>query len=62
MYTKCTTFYTGRAHVRAAIPQVLELAAGGAFAPQRVTTRTLAWADAAEALLEPGWTKLVFER
>ena len=62
MYTKCTTFYTGRAHVRAAIPQVLELAASGALAPERVTTRTLAWAEAAEALLEPGWAKLVFER
>ncbi|HTA35971.1 MAG TPA: alcohol dehydrogenase catalytic domain-containing protein [Solirubrobacteraceae bacterium] len=62
MYTKCATFKTGRAHVRPAIPHVLELAASGALEPERVTTRTVAWNDAADALLEPGWCKLVFER
>ncbi|HEY2719168.1 MAG TPA: hypothetical protein VGI52_06015, partial [Solirubrobacteraceae bacterium] len=62
MYTKCITFKTGRAHVREAMPHVLALAADGALAPERVTTRTVPWADAADALLERGWTKLVIER
>jgi alcohol dehydrogenase len=62
MYTKCATFKTGRAHVRPAMPHVLELAASGAIEPQRITTRTVAWADAADALLERDWCKLVFER
>jgi alcohol dehydrogenase len=62
MYTKCITFKTGRAHVREAMPHVLALAADGALAPERVTTRTVPWADAAEALLERRWTKLVIER
>jgi alcohol dehydrogenase len=62
MYTKCITFKTGRAHVREAIPHVLELAASGALQPERVTTRTVAWADAPDALLQGDWTKLVIER
>ena len=62
MYTKGVTFHTGRAHVREAMPQVLELAASGALRPELVTTRVVPWADAADALLEGGWTKLVIER
>jgi len=62
MYTKCITFKTGRAHARAAIPHVLALAASGELQPERVTTRTVRWGDAAEALLERDWTKLVIER
>jgi threonine dehydrogenase-like Zn-dependent dehydrogenase len=62
MYTKGITFKTGRAHVREAMPHVLELAASGAISPQRVTTRVVTWADAAEALRERDWTKLVIER
>ena len=62
MYTKGITFKTGRAHVREAMPQVLELAAAGALHPERVTTRVVPWADAPDALLEGGWTKLVIER
>jgi alcohol dehydrogenase len=62
MYTKCITFKTGRAHVREAIPHVLELAASGALQPERITTRTVAWEDAPEALLQGDWTKLVIER
>jgi alcohol dehydrogenase len=62
MYTKCVTFKTGRAHVRAAMPHVLALAASGELQPERVTTRTVRWDDAAEALLERDWTKLVIER
>jgi alcohol dehydrogenase len=62
MYTKCITFKTGRAHVREAIPHVLQLAVQGALHPELVTTNTVAWADAADALLQPGWTKLIIER
>ena len=62
IYTKGITFRTGRGHVRQAIPRVLELAADGALRPEVVTTSVVRWDDAAEALLEPGWTKLVFER
>jgi alcohol dehydrogenase len=62
MYTKGITFKTGRAHVREAMPQVLELAAAGALHPELVTTRVVPWADASAALIEGGWTKLIFER
>ena len=62
MYTRAVTFRTGRVHARPVIPDVLKLAAAGVFHPERVTTRVLPWADAAEALLERGWTKLVFQR
>lgn len=61
MYTKCIVFRTGRAHVRAAMPKVLALAADG-FRPERVTTRVVPWPDAPDALVEGGWTKLVIER
>ena len=62
MYMKCITFVTGRVHARAVMPHVLELAAGGKLHPEQVTTRVVEWDDAAEALLEPGWTKLIFRR
>jgi threonine dehydrogenase-like Zn-dependent dehydrogenase len=62
MYTKGITFRTGRAHVREAMPHVLELADAGKLRPERVTSRVVQWSDAAEALLEGGWTKLVIER
>ncbi|HEV2924123.1 MAG TPA: alcohol dehydrogenase catalytic domain-containing protein [Solirubrobacteraceae bacterium] len=62
MYTKGITFRTGRAHVREAMPHVLALAAAGKLRPERVTTRVVQWSDAADALLERGWTKLVIER
>ena len=62
MYTKGITFKTGRANARPAMPHVLELAASGALRPELVTTSVVGWADAADALLERGWTKLVFER
>jgi len=62
MYTKGITFRTGRANARPAMGHVLELAASGALRPELVTTAVHAWADAPAALLEGGWTKLVFER
>jgi alcohol dehydrogenase len=62
MYIKGITFKTGRAHARAAIPHVLELAADGDLQPERVTSRTVGWEEAADALLERDWVKLVIER
>jgi threonine dehydrogenase-like Zn-dependent dehydrogenase len=62
MYTKGITFKTGRVHVREAMPHVLELAAAGAFQPERVTTRVVPWVDARHALLDGGWAKLVMVR
>jgi alcohol dehydrogenase len=62
MYTKGITFRTGRVNAREAIPQVLELAASGALRPELITTEVVAWSDAADALAEGGWTKLVVER
>jgi threonine dehydrogenase-like Zn-dependent dehydrogenase len=62
MYSKGITFKTGRANARETMPHVLELAASGALHPELVTTSVVAWADASDALLERGWTKLVIER
>jgi len=62
MYTKGITFKTGRANARPAMPHVLELTASGALHPEHVTTRVVSWADAADALVERDWTKLVIER
>lgn len=62
MYTKGITFRTGRANAREAMPHVLELAAAGAVKPELVTSRVVDWADAAPALIERDWTKLVIER
>ncbi|HEY4810944.1 MAG TPA: alcohol dehydrogenase catalytic domain-containing protein [Solirubrobacteraceae bacterium] len=62
MYTKGITFKTGRANARPAMPHVLELAASGALHPELVTTRVVGWSDAADALVERDWTKLVIER
>jgi threonine dehydrogenase-like Zn-dependent dehydrogenase len=62
MYTKGITFKTGRANARTAMPHVLELAASGAMHPELVTSGVVSWSDAADALVERGWTKLVIER
>jgi threonine dehydrogenase-like Zn-dependent dehydrogenase len=58
MYMKGITFTTGRVHSRAVLPAVLELIAAGRIAPERVTTETASWRDAAEAVLHFS-TKLV---
>jgi threonine dehydrogenase-like Zn-dependent dehydrogenase len=62
MYTKGITFKTGRANAREAMPHVLSLAATRAIQPELVTSRVVGFADAADALLERDWTKLVIER
>ena len=61
MYTKITTFRTGRPHARPSIPRVLELMEQGALHPERVTDRTLTWEEAPEALAD-NVGKLVFSR
>ncbi|MFB8002526.1 zinc-binding dehydrogenase [Nocardia sp. NPDC056000] len=61
MYSRCCTFHTGRAHVRPAIPQILDLVATGRFDPSIVTTSVVPWSDSIDALLE-GPTKLVAVR
>ncbi len=62
MYTSGITFKTGRVHAREAMPEVLQLAAAGMLRPELITTRVVPWSEASDALGEPGWTKLVFER
>jgi threonine dehydrogenase-like Zn-dependent dehydrogenase len=62
MYTKGIVFKTGRANARPAMPHVLDLVASGALHPELVTTRTVGWDDAPDALAELDWTKLVIER
>lgn len=60
MYSRCCTFHTGRAHVRPAIPAVLDLVANG-FDPSVVTSAVVPWDDAATALADPP-LKLVISR
>src|SRR5438094_653942 len=62
MYTKGITFRTGRVHARDAMPHVLALTAAGELHPELVTTRVVSWDDAADALRECDWTKLVIQR
>jgi alcohol dehydrogenase len=61
MYTKITTFRTGRPHARPTIPQALELIAEGRLAPESVTDQVLPWEQAPEALAD-NRGKLVFSR
>jgi len=61
MYTRGCDFHTGRCHARPVIPAILDLAAAGKLRPELVTSNTVSWDDAAEALLEPE-TKLVMTR
>ena len=52
MYSRCCTLHAGRAHARAAIPSALELVQVG-FDPAIVTTETIHFDDAEEALRTP---------
>jgi threonine dehydrogenase-like Zn-dependent dehydrogenase len=61
MYTKVTTFRTGRVHARSTIPRVLELMSDGRLRPEAVTDRVLSWDEAPEALAD-NLGKLVFSR
>jgi threonine dehydrogenase-like Zn-dependent dehydrogenase len=62
MYVMAATFVTGRIHARADAPRVLDLMASGRFDPVPVTTRVVPFDDAADALVEHDYTKLVFTR
>jgi alcohol dehydrogenase len=61
MYTKITTFRTGRVHARSTMPRVLELMAAGSLRPEAVTDKVLPWDDAPDALAD-NLGKLVFSR
>jgi threonine dehydrogenase-like Zn-dependent dehydrogenase len=61
MYTKITTFRTGRVHARSTMPRVLELMADGRLRPELVTDRVLGWDEAPDALVD-NLGKLVFSR
>ena len=61
MYTNGIEFRIGRVMARPLIPEILERTAAGELHPERVTSKTVAWADAAEAVAEPE-TKLVVKR
>jgi threonine dehydrogenase-like Zn-dependent dehydrogenase len=50
MFTQGVTFVTGRPHVRALMPDVLELVREGRFDPDPMTVERVPWDDAAEAL------------
>jgi threonine dehydrogenase-like Zn-dependent dehydrogenase len=61
MYTNGIEFRTGRVMARAVMPDVLERAGAGALHPERVTSKVVAWDDAAEAVGQAE-TKLVVTR
>jgi threonine dehydrogenase-like Zn-dependent dehydrogenase len=61
MYTKITTFQTGRVHARATMPRVFQLMADGRLQPEAVTDRVLGWDEAPDALAD-NLGKLVFSR
>lgn len=52
MYTTGVTLTTSRVSARAVIPDVLDLIASGRLHPELVTSQTVNWADAAEALAQ----------
>jgi alcohol dehydrogenase len=58
LFTRGVHLHIGRAMARPDIPPILDLVAAGRLRPQLVTSATVAWDDAPEALLEPA-TKLV---
>lgn len=62
MYTSGLTFRTGRVNARALIPSVLDLVTTGRLAPELVTSRVLAWDDAADALPEQRYKTVVARR
>lgn len=61
LYQRGVHLHIGPGMARPAIPDILELVCAGRLRPQLVTTATVAWDDAPEALLEPV-TKLVVSR
>jgi threonine dehydrogenase-like Zn-dependent dehydrogenase len=62
LYLSVGTFRTGRCHARPAIEPLLELAERRRLRPEHVTSRVVAFADAAAALAEGRAEKIVFVR
>lgn len=58
-YYRGLTFQTGRVNSRAALPGVIDCIACGRLHPEHVTHRVLPFADAGDAMTDPG-PKLVF--
>jgi threonine dehydrogenase-like Zn-dependent dehydrogenase len=61
MYRKSMSFHTGWVHTHAIIDEPLRLITEGIFDPSPVTTKIVAWEDAADAMVEP-FTKLIISR
>jgi alcohol dehydrogenase len=61
MYANSTTLQVGVSHARAAIPQVIDLVASGAFNPLAVATVIADWDDAPQAFTTPA-TKVIVRR
>jgi threonine dehydrogenase-like Zn-dependent dehydrogenase len=61
LYTRGVHLHIGRAMARPVIPAILDLVGAGRLRPHVVTSATVAWDDAPEALLEPA-IKLVVHR
>jgi threonine dehydrogenase-like Zn-dependent dehydrogenase len=61
LYSRGVELHIGRAMVRPSIPAILDLVAAGRMRPQLVTSATVSWDDAPQALLDPV-TKLVICR
>jgi threonine dehydrogenase-like Zn-dependent dehydrogenase len=61
MYTNGIEFRIGRVMARPLIPQLLEMAAAGSLHPDRITSKVVAWDDAADAVPDPE-TKLIVTR
>jgi threonine dehydrogenase-like Zn-dependent dehydrogenase len=61
LFTRGVHLHIGRSMARPAIPAILDLVAAGRLRPELVTSATVPWDDAPEALLEPA-TKLVISR
>jgi alcohol dehydrogenase len=58
-YYKGLTFHTGRVHSRATFPHALDCVACGKLRPEHVTHRVATFADAADAMTDPG-PKIIF--
>ena len=61
MYGNGVTLHVGRANARPPMPALLRLIADGAIDPEHVTSKTVDWDDAADAMNDPP-TKLVVTR
>jgi alcohol dehydrogenase len=61
LYSKGISLHVGRCHARPWIPEVATALAEGRLHADRITTRRVAWSEAAEAMTEPA-LKLVVDR